>query len=309
MFWKIKRKMLFAKDGDEGSDFGDFLDINLDDGGSDHVDGQGDDDDNLPPESDDRVDGDFESDDSKDLEDSDDDNEGSEEDDEDGSDDSSDDDSDGASDIEGLSKKLEELEAQNKLLLNLLNKGKDEDSDEPEAEAEAEITNPIESEAFTKLAEAMDWDSDETSMMKDFFSLMMDYNNVTVMKEANKSIPDIVNSTMTQKEKQVAVHKKFYDDNSELSHVKGYVSQVAKDVTKEFKKAQKSFDVQDVLNETAKRAYKALGIKKSGKKKETDEPARGKKRPAFPRKPGVRKAPVKKSSFGKDVEAMIELDY
>lgn len=199
-----------------------------------------------------------------------------------------------------LKEELAALKAQNEMLMKLLNSDEKE-----EQEKEQKIENPINSEIFTNLAEVMNWDSEEQSLMKNFFELMMDYNKATAVEEASKTIPEIVNSTMTNEQKKKSISEKFYADNPELAEVKSYVSALSKEVTTELKAKGGPLSAEKILNETAKRAYKILGIKK-GKKVEEKKPERGKK-PPFASKTGSRKKAAKQSAMEKDIAAMIEL--
>lgn len=184
------------------------------------------------------------------------------------------------------------------------------DNKEPKKEEPLPETDPFKTDAFDNLATGMNWDDEEKGLMKDFFGLMLDHNNTSVLQQAQQSIPEIVNSTMSVKEKQAAVKKTFYTDHSALSDVKDYVGLVAQTVAKEFKSLGKSQDVSLILAEAAKRTYKNLNIKQvTNTDSEADNKTGKGKKPAFASNSGARKKAPKLTEDQKMINAISNLDF
>lgn len=221
--------------------------------------------------------------------------------------DESDDDEEDEKTDEDASSEIALLKKQNEKLLSMIENLQNKEEKENKQEEEEKLSDPFESDLFDNLSEAMGWDSDEQKAMKTFFKEALNFNSSKTIKEATETISDVVNSTMTIKEKQAAVQKAFYSDYPELAEVKPYVSQVASTIAKEAKNNGKSLDTETILKETAKRVYKALGIKKGKAKQKDSEPERGKK-PAFATPTKGRKKSPKLSQDQQMIQAIIDLD-
>lgn len=137
---------------------------------------------------------------------------------------------------------------------------------QPQQQAPAEPqgpTDPFESEAFTNLSTVMDWNETEQSAMKTFLRQVSDFNNQAAVSEAQKSIPEIVNSSLSMQEKQKAIKKQFFSEHPQLDQFKPLVSEVARNIVQEYKRMGRQAAPQMVLEEAAKRSYGILGIQQS----------------------------------------------
>lgn len=217
--------------------------------------------------------------------------------------------------------RIAKLEAQNAKLMEMLGNMQSmaqrpvvEDPPEPVGPV-----NPFESEGFSSLSDVMGWDSDEQAAMKTFLQSVTDFTQTSAVDAAQRSIPEIVDSAMSVQQKQKAVHESFYGDNPQLAVVKPFVAQISAAVVAEQKAQGIAIDAQNVLKETAKRAYASLGLQpgqgggtspKGGvaPSASSGEPGRGKPKPAFATQTGSRKAPAKMSDDEAMIQAMIDLD-
>lgn len=191
---------------------------------------------------------------------------------------------------EGEEKELTEVERlkeQNRLLMEQLNGA----IKEPEAPAseEKEEEDPL---AGIDPEELLD-DPDK------FKSFLSDYAK-KVREEAIKQNEAIVSSQVQQ---QLAVNKlvsNFYVDNPQLAGVKKYIGMVAKEISSE--NPDKSYE--DVLKETAEKAYKNLGIQKNAIKPNRKKPSFAKAGSKAPRT--TRKA---KNETEEQIDAILNLEF
>lgn len=176
---------------------------------------------------------------------------------------------------------------------------------EPEVE-----TDPFKTDAFDNYATVMNWDADEKAANKEFFKLMLAHNNRTTLNQAQQSIPQIVNSTMSAKEKQAAIKTSFYDEHPALADVKDYAGLIAKTVAAEHQAQGKAIDVNAVLKEAAERTYKNLKITKVNKNdnKSGNKSGSGKK-PAFASNKGVRQKASKQTADQAMIGAISDLEF
>jgi hypothetical protein len=154
------------------------------------------------------------------------------------------------------------------------------------AQQNPEPSLPIDNEdvlkkmGFDSLAEAMDWEADEKKGMKNFMLNFMESVEQNATKKALKKVPPIVQQNYSQKEQERQLVKEFYKKHPELSNVKPYVTQVASALHQNYASRGLSAPTDYILNETAKRVYSALQIKK-GKEIEFEDNKKENKKPAF----------------------------
>ena len=206
--------------------------------------------------------------------------------------------------LTAMQEQLRQAQEQNAKLMQML-QGKQEEDGEEET-----LSNPFETESFDNLAETMDWDDSERKAMKAFMQSALDYQSQATLSTAKESINDIVNSSMSQVEKEKAVRKQFFAENPKLEPVKDYVSTVASGVLKEYQALGKSLDPAQILKEAASRAYKTLGIDPKGKKGKTDTESESDPNPAFPSmkvSSKNRNQTVNKTRTQKMITSMIDL--
>lgn len=171
----------------------------------------------------------------------------------------------------------------------------------PEVEKPTEV-DPLEGEQFTMLAETMNWDADEIGKFKSFFKSYADHINSSVLQGVMAKTPELVTTTLSKQQQRDKIATDFYSAYPELSGVREYVRTVANEVIGEL---GDEAPLEEVLRKTAKRAYKALGLKK--KKVETDGVKGERQRtPAFPQQKGVRKKPAKKAKEVTDIDKLLE---
>ena len=124
----------------------------------------------------------------------------------------------------------------------------------------------------------------------------------TVTKESIlKELPQTVTKLTTEQIETRKIVTEFYDANTELQSVKPFVAQITNQVASE----HPDWTLPQVLEETAQRSYKALGLKKK-----VEEQTHGKKKPAFVDTTRNRRGNVdsQKSKLEKELEELMELE-
>ena len=227
------------------------------------------------------------------------DDEGDENPDDDDSDDSDDDgDNDDAADSKDTQIRM--LTEQNAKLLSMFNELQDQKKQKDDVVSK--FVDPLESEAFTSLAETMNWDSEEIEKFKGFFKSYADYVSTTTAQSVLDKTPDVVSKSMSRQQQRDKIATDFYSNNPELSGVREYVKAVASGVIGEM---GEDTPLEKVLAETAKRAYKALGLKRK-KTAPGGEKGEKAKTPAFPQQKGVRQKPPKKDKAVSDIDKLLD---
>ncbi|MCP3684325.1 MAG: hypothetical protein GY861_16730 [bacterium] len=231
--------------------------------------------------------------------------EDAEEDEESGAGDDGDADSDGESGA-GQNTELAALQAQVNTLMGIVAQ---QNAPKEVVKEEVVLDNPLEGEAFDKLAEAMQWDDADKAAQKNFLKLVAEYNKASILKDAVKGVPETVNSMMSAKEKEKAMHDNFYGTYPELEGVKKYVSFISKDVAATMKG---EVNQDKILGAIAEKAYNDLGIKKGAKKKdavkEDGNKAEKGKKPAFASANGARKKAPKMDAMQRQIANIMSLD-
>lgn len=146
---------------------------------------------------------------------------------------------------------------------------------------------------------------EDESNFKKFLGEFADKIKTWTQNEVSKTLPNKVSSQVLS---QVSIQervKSFYDEHKPLAKVRPYVAQITGQVSRE----HPDWDTDKVLNETAKRAYDALGLDfeevrdgvKKGKQKNV-------KKPAFAStKGGSKKSKPKKSDLERQLEDLMEI--
>jgi len=124
-----------------------------------------------------------------------------------------------------------------------------------------------------------DFDFDQVIESEDSFKSFLTDFATKVQSQAHQnilqSLPDTVSSYIGQQLEYRDQIKDFYKDNEDLTSVKKYVAVTANQVAAE----KPDLELPKVLDETAARVRKALGLKK--KAVENDQDSKQKKSPAF----------------------------
>ncbi len=169
--------------------------------------------------------------------------------------------------------------------------------------APAAMPSIYDGEEFKGLVEVLDLDANEAKVLTAFMKAMQNDTQQRSVEQAMKDTPEVVGKYVNRQAVITKMKEKFYEDNPNLVEIKPYVAQVANTVSAK----NSDWTMEQVLTETAKVTYKALGIKKELAKK-TDKPGKRKK-PAFAKgTKGGRKPAPKKSKLESDMQAMLDLD-
>ncbi len=199
---------------------------------------------------------------------------------------------------------LDELKLQNQKLMSLLEKTIKKE-DEPEPEPEVELQDEA---TFKNVVKALDLDDDESKVFGAFVEKLVERTQKSTLEQVIATTPEIVGKVVDNKTRANAAKDNFYKDNPALGEVKTYVAQVARGIAKE----NSSLSIEEVLETTAKRAYKALGIKKVKAEDvdSDDKPGNGKKKkkPAFAKTKGSRKQPKTRGKLETEIDDMLALD-
>jgi len=197
---------------------------------------------------------------------------------------------------------IQTLQEQNKKLMALMeNLTKKEDpQEEPETPTS---TDPFDSDMLDNMAETLNWDKDEKGAFKTFFKQYTESIVSNTLKKAQEMTPKVVDESLSRQQKVASVQKDFYSRHPALENVKAYVGQVASQLAKENKNAT----LNQVLDEAAKRSYKAFGLKENNSGKQGSK-AEKSKSPAFPKSKGARKKTPKKTALQSDLDAMLAID-
>lgn len=286
--WK-RMTLVMAADGDGGDsvDFGNFF------GGGgatkNAADDQVDDQDQIvddvdDTETEDDTDGDFDEQDGDDGDDSD--------------DGDADDETD---DADPTTISMAAIKQQQEILADLLRQKKEQEV-APQEEVAPEV-DPFESEEFSRMVEVMNWDEDEAKAAKVFFQKFMDWGNKKAFDRFSQETPQMVETTIQRADRIKQARKSFYESHPVLTEVKPFVAQIAQGVAQEMGQGA---TMEAVLEESAKRAYKALGVDPAKLGALADRQERqGKKKPAFPVKKGARKQVTKPPKLQQEIDAVI----
>ena len=150
---------------------------------------------------------------------------------------------------------LDLLKQQNENLLKLIGELSNKPKDEV---VSTSITPSGEPKSLETLLEEMDFDEVMESKTK-FVSLIKEVATSVreaTIKELSGQIPQVIVPHVNQQLSLQELHRQFYTDNPELSGLKGYVSQIAK----EYAEANPEKTVVEVLGEVAKIAKTNLGL-------------------------------------------------
>jgi len=195
---------------------------------------------------------------------------------------------------------LEEL----KQLRALVNNLSDKKAEVKEAEVEV-VKDLLEEDAFKDLVEELNLDENSAKKLGTVLKLVMLKSEQSAVEKVMRETPNVVNSTIQNKETLSKIREKFYSDHPILAEFPDLVSVSANTLAKE----DNTLTMQELLNKTAEKVYKVLGvdkdkIKQVGSKQKGEEAGKGKK-PAFAESSGSRKAPEKKSDFQQQIDAMM----
>ena len=169
----------------------------------------------------------------------------------------------------------------------------------------AEPEKPAEEETIQGDTLFGDWKFDDIIADEaSFKKFLVDFGTKirTVTKESIlKELPQTVTKLTTEQIETRKIVTKFYDSNVELQSVKPFVAQITNQVASE----HPDWTLPQVLEETAQRSYKALGLKKK-----VEEQTQGKKKPAFVDTTRNRRGDVnpQKSKLEKELEELMELE-
>lgn len=216
------------------------------------------------------------------------------------------DDKDSNEDVEDDS--IEALKAQNKQLMGMLQKFiTNKDASDKDLNKE-EIKALHEEAEYKDVIKLFDFDESESRIFSKFINTVIARTEKATINKVMQTTPEVVANVMDNKTRMETLRNEFYAANPALNEVREYVMTIASSVAKE----NPELDIKKVLTKTAKRAYKALGIKppskNSSSKEASSETGKKKKKPAFAKAGGSRKQPKKKSKFETDIEAMLALD-
>jgi hypothetical protein len=171
----------------------------------------------------------------------------------------------------------------------------------PAEPVQPEEDKPIEGDSFFGEWKFEDIIENEDSFKKFLGEFAGKVKNVT--KEAIlKDLPQTVTKLTSEQMETRRIVTEFYDGNKELQTVKPFVAQITNQVASE----HPDWTLDKVLEETAVRSYKALGLKK----KVEDESARKQKKPAFVDTTRNRRGnpDPQKSKLEKELEELMELE-
>jgi hypothetical protein len=209
-------------------------------------------------------------------------------------------DDDETSDEDSTAVSLAAIKQHQEIIADLLKKSKETET--PVEEPPVEV-DPFESEEFSSMVEVMNWDEDEAAAAKTFFQKFMDFGNKKAFDRFNQETPQMIETTIQRNERIKAARRDFYENNPMLGEVKPFVGQIAQGVAQEM---GESATMEAVLEESAKRAYKALGVDpEKVKELATQQRKKGKTKPAFPVKKGVRKQTTKPPKIQQEIDAVI----
>lgn len=175
---------------------------------------------------------------------------------------------------------------------------KDDDGDTEDTEV-----NVYEDGTYDKVVDALDLDKDESKVLQSFLDKLLQQNTKLVISKVLEEVPNLVNREVSTSRKQDTIKGEFFEQNPELKGKDKLLNLLAKEVASEGKHKE----LKSVLNETAKRAYELLGVKK-GKAVESED-VRSKRKPAFPKSKTSRKKTVSPTGINKEIDDMLSLDY
>lgn len=170
----------------------------------------------------------------------------------------------------------------------------------PAAPEKPEEETPIEGSSFFGEWKFEDIIENEDSFKKflgDFATKVRAVTKESILKD----LPGTVTKLTAEQLETRRVVTNFYDTNKELQSVKPFVAQITNQVASE----HPEWNLEEILQETAERSYKALGLKKK-----IEEESSGKsKKPAFvnPGRGRRGEETPQKSKLEKELEELMEL--
>lgn len=157
--------------------------------------------------------------------------------------------------VETPPSEIDQLKSQNENLLKLI--GELSEKVNKGVVTPTEVI-PGETVSLDKLMEDFDFDEIMESKVKftEFIKGVVNATKVATLQEMSGVVPQYVAPHVQQQLSLQELHREFYETHKELSGLKSYVSQIAK----EYATANPDKTVQEVLNETAKIAKTNLGL-------------------------------------------------
>jgi len=200
-----------------------------------------------------------------------------------------------------------DLVEQNKQLLALVkNLTSAQAKPEPKKEVEPE-KDLSEEKVFKDVAEILDLDEGESAKFAALLKLMKVQTTETAVSEALKATPNTVKEVVSTQKTMDDIRTQFYKDHPALDGFKSVVGMIAKQVAEN----NQDESIENIFEQTATEAYKALNIdpKKAKKQNASSDSKTGKKKkPAFANTSSARKQQKKKSGFEQQVDEMLALD-
>ena len=199
---------------------------------------------------------------------------------------------------------LEELKQLRSIVTNLTNQKKDVEK----AEVVEVVKDLVDEEAFKDLVDELSLDEIGSRKLGTLLKVIMLKSEQAAVEKVMKETPNVVNSTIQNKETLNRVRETFYKSHPILSEFPDLVSASANTLAKE----NENLTMQELLDKTAEKVYKILGVDKNkikevSEKRKGNETGKGKK-PAFAESSGSRKAPEKKSDFAQQIDDMLSAD-
>lgn len=191
---------------------------------------------------------------------------------------------------------IAELREQNTKLMAMMQNVTTPKKEEKKTDPEPDI---FEGEVFSKLSEALELDAGGSELLASFMKKFGSSVAKTAVSDAMEQTPQVVTRHVNEANNARDMKKNFYKANPALEAVQGYVAQIANSVAVE----NPTFTVDQVLEESANRSYKALRIDKEAIAKK-EKPGKGKK-PAFANTPKARKPAPKRSKLENELNAMM----
>jgi len=176
---------------------------------------------------------------------------------------------------ESSESEIERLRAEVDRLSAMISQSKGSESSDSEA-SESPQVSPISSEEI--FDENFDFDSvmESEDNFKSFLQNFATKLQSKAHQDILQSLPDTVANYVSQQVSYQNQVRDFYSENPDLAGTKKYVAVTANQVASE----HPDWELSDVLEETAKRARKSLGLHKQAKEKASENPSQ-KKSPAL----------------------------
>lgn len=145
------------------------------------------------------------------------------------------------------------------------------------SQSSAEVAPVADKMTIEKLMESIDDPEEIMSDKEKFVEFFLSLSKVTANSAVENSMtmtPEVVSQFIAKRDQLNRVRTKFYDNNPELVEVQDYVAEVANSIAAE----NPDKPLQEVLDITSKRVYKALKLEEEVSKTETKAQ---RKKPAF----------------------------